>query len=174
MENRTTIAVGSFEVHDGMIAVGDPCYAHLLSFEQFSAKNGKYNAYVVMSDEGRWGMRVAKLIAIHEDDDNGANTKKWEPCDFYLGVDSGTMGIFDNEYHYDHHYNEVLDDDWYERVVINMEGRFGIYDNSCIISESGFGDGSYDVDVIFDNDDGVTICAVAVIFIEEDDEDEYE
>lgn len=176
MENkRTTIMVGTFEVHDGIIVVGDPCYTDVKDLIKTQAKNGKYNAYVVRSNEGDWGIRVAELIAIHEDDDFG--TPLWEICDEGVGVDSGTMGIFDNEYHYVHHYNNKLDGDWYDKVVCGevIDNRFYIDENACFLSESGFGDGYYDVEVVFDREsnDNTTICAVKVIFIDdEDDEDD--
>jgi hypothetical protein len=174
MENkRTTIMVGTFEVHDGIIVVGDPCYADVKDFLKIQSKNGKYNAYVVISDEGDWGIRVAELIAIHEDDDYGI--RLWEIYDDGVGVDSGTMGIFDNEYHYDHHYNNKLDEDWYDEVICEelIDYKYLIDGNACVLSHSGYGDGYYDVEVVFDSEsnDNTTICGVKVIFIEEDYEE---
>lgn len=174
--NRVTIAVGSFEVVDEMIVVGDPCYRNnSSSVGKFIAKNGRYNVYVIMSDEGGWGVRVAKLIAIHEDDDHVGNNKEWVCYDFFLGVDSGTFGIFDNEYHYDNHYDDQLDREWYERCVIEgltKETQYAVYDDSCVISESGYGDGVYFADIMFDNDNDTTICGVAVTFINEDEDED--
>lgn len=166
-----TIGVGTFEVVDEMITVGDPCYDRN-GVEMLKAKNGTYHVFVKMSDEGKWGVRVAELLAIHEDANFGNNDLEWDPCDFSLPVDSGTMGIYDNEYHYDHHYNG-LDEKWYDKNVcdgLDKNCRFHIVDNRCVISESGLGDGCYDVNVVFDDLDTETICAVRIIFIDEDDE----
>jgi hypothetical protein len=169
---RTTIMVGTFEVHDGIIVIGDPCYTDVKHLIKTQAKNGKYNAYVILSDEGAWGVRVAELIAIHEDDDFG--TPLWEIYNEGVGVDSGTMGIFDNEYHYDHHYNNELDGYWYNKVVCDrlLNYKYLIDSDACVLSESGFGDGYYDVEVLFDREsnDNTTICAVKVIFIDEDED----
>lgn len=170
-KKRTTIMVGTFEVHDGIIVVGDPCYTDVKYLIKTQAKNGKYNAYVILSDEGDWGIRVAELIAIHEDDDFG--TPLWEIYNEGVGVDSGTMGIFDNEYHYDHHYNNELDEDWYNEVICDelIDYRYLIDGNACAMCESGYGDGYYDVEVVYDDtNDNATISAVKVIFIGEVEE----
>lgn len=167
MRTRTTIAIGKIEINDGMIAVGDPCYDRD-GIEIMSATNGVYHAFVVVSDEGAWGVRVAELIAIND----GFKHLEWELCDFTLPVDSGTMGIYDNEYHYDHHYNG-LDEEWYEKNVcegLSKNRRYNIVDNRCVLSESGFGDGCYDVYVAFNPNDEREIVAVKIVFIDEDDE----
>lgn len=167
MKGRTTIAVGKFEVNDGMIVVGDPCYDRD-DIEIMEAANGVYHAFAVVSDEGAWGVRVAELIAINDEFIN----LDWVLCGFVLPVDSGTMGIYDNEYHYDHHYNG-LDEEWYDNNVcegLSKDCRYNIVDNKCVLSESGLGDGCYDVYVAFNPNDKREIVAVKIVFIGEDDE----
>ena len=88
----------SFSVESGAVFVSDPCY----QLDTWCAKkltdvrNGKWLATVEYSNEGSWGIRVARLIAWHSDLGNDPEALEFfEPIFGTLGVDSGQMSIFD-------------------------------------------------------------------------------
>ncbi len=170
---RTTIMVGSFVVESGYIVCGDPCYRDRVDVETYACKNGKYNVYIEIGDYADWGKRVAKLIAIHEYDDYDHDTLLWEYNGEMLGVDGGTCGVYDERYWEQYHNNEINFDSWYDKYICGELEDCLTIDNRCVVSSSGFGDGVYDCDLCYDNDDedDNTICAVMITYIEKDDEE---
>jgi hypothetical protein len=88
----------TFEVKSGAVFVSDPCY----KLDTWCAKklenvrNGKWLATVEYSNEGSWGIRVARLVAWHSDlGTNPEALEFFESISGTLGVDSGQMSIFD-------------------------------------------------------------------------------
>lgn len=168
------IKIGSFIVESGNIVCGDTGYTDRVDVETYSCKNGKYNVYVEIGNYDGWGKRIAKLIAIHEHDDYDHDTLLWEYNGEMLGVDSGTMGIFDERYWEVYHYNEINFNTWYDKYICGELDDYLTIDDRCAVSSSGFGDGMYDCDLCYDNDDedDTTICAVMITFIEDEEDDE--
>ena len=79
------------------VMVSDPCYEIPTWCQKSftSVKPGKYHTFVLRTDEEDWGIRCARLFAIHED----AINKKfdWFRLSVNIGVDSGQAGIFSLE-----------------------------------------------------------------------------
>lgn len=149
--------------------ISDPCYdpdtwcAGTLE----NVKSGAYNCYVNFQDTGEFGIRVASIIAVHSEFDN-ENFKNPEiVTNIDVGVDSGQCGIYDLEYFK----RNQPDGEWYDRVYYQASHRndkfdAGTVDGKCFVSASGFGDGSYNCFVKY-NDDG-QIVFIEIRYLEED------
>ena len=152
------------------VVVSDPCY-QIPTWCQAVIDDvlpGNYNATVLKQDEGDWGTRCSKIIAIHQDY-NYTDKFKWEYYSGSIGVDSGQCGIFSmDSYRNDDHQIENGDGDisffsqepwasmrsqdketgeeWYVKMCSWTLGKnqWGVYDKG-IVSSSGFGDGSYNL-----------------------------
>jgi hypothetical protein len=79
------------------------------------------------------------------------------------------MSISDSDYYDAHHLND-LDEDWYDREVTGMfdddnDVDTNIADGKCFISESGIGDGRYEVYGAY-NEYGYLV-AIKVVFLRE-------
>ena len=109
-EDRGTINLGS------KVMISDPCYK-LGTWCQGVLENvlpGEYHCKVAFIDEGQWGIRVSKIMVLHKNYLN--KTLRVEECDFEVGVDSGTAGIYDYDYYAKYHTDKYLDDVWYGRA----------------------------------------------------------
>lgn len=165
-ESRGTIVLGE------KVRISDPCYdpdtwcAGTLE----NVNPGVYNCYVNFKDTGEFGIRVASIIAVHSEFDN-ENFKNPEiVTNIDVGVDSGQCGIYDLEYFK----RNQPDGEWYDRVYYqashkNNKFDAGTVDGKCFVSASGFGDGSYNCFVKY-NDDG-QIVFIEIRYLEEEDEE---
>lgn len=131
------------------VMVSDPCYQPG-TWCQGIIKNMKPGQYMVggeVLDCDSWGKRIAKICIIHEayvyqKDKLALN---WE--DFEVGVDSGQAGIFDLSYYMQNWVDNQTSEAWYSRVCDETYADdgfdFNTLDDKCVVSSSGFGDGSY-------------------------------
>ena len=158
------------------VFVTDPCYgtSTWCQAELHNVSPGAYKCFIILSDEGTWGYRVAelhvvkeKLLSIH--DSLLEVPCSTEPYPATIGVDSGQCGIFEANY-YEH--NQPDDDydnpnSWYRRVcnITCSSAQAGIVDNLGVVTSSGFGDGRYSLYTAKEND---KIVAMKVVFIEKD------
>lgn len=179
-----TIEIGTIQLPNKVI-ISDPCYKTESECNKTVSdmKPGKYHIFLRKSDEKEWGKRVSRLMAIHEDYYNKISWEFASPDSVYdvfplttehhlVGVDSGCMGI----YGYEYFANNVHNEDWYFQVcgLTNIaNGRGGIQDNICAISESGYGDGGYDACIVYDKQDAVAIIIDFGVEENEEDEEEY-
>lgn len=172
----TAEKVGTFRVTSGRIVVADPCYdittrcfvSGLMA--EMNAKNGTWDAYIDYAPDGRIACLYAVNAEIPASSARGWKRTRWTG----IGVDSGTMGIFDGNYHNEHHLGS-LDDDWYDEKIVNANDDYAILDGQGVFSSSGYGDGSYPVEVMEEVNTNL-VCAVQVTFIDpdyEDEEDDY-
>lgn len=157
----------SFNVVGDQLLVSDPCYSGDAIID--SVKPGQWNAGVLKSDEGAWGIRVAELIAVHADYQFESVLSGVPKLDWVrngsVGVDSGQMSITEagKLSGQDGH------EEWYEMVcdITLDKSQWGVLPNG-VVSSSGYGDGGYGV-YIAENDKGETI-GVAVVFISDDED----
>lgn len=168
------VILGNFKTISDKLRISDPCYSRetWCSGAVENAKIGSWLAYVLKSDECLWGKRIAELHAYHDDYANHlTHTRNWQPVDFEVGVDSGQVGIFDEEA-----YRGGTHDEWYDEccnVTLSSSGAGIILGG--VVSSSGYGDGVYTAYTLRNED--AEIIGVKVVFIEpeeevdEDDED---
>ena len=171
--NNSTLELGSFEVTSGRLVVSDPCYKPGLWCvgELDRVKTGNWNATVEYSDEGDWGIRVARLIARHEDVDDLRKLDRLSAT-FGVGVDSGQAGFFDAAHFHDP--TIILDapsktwsenDVWYDSCceITLSKTQAGILPYG-VVSASGYGDGCYDCNYYTDKLGNVV--AAEIVFID--------
>lgn len=144
------------------VVASDPCYS-IPTWCQGVFENvrpGDYVCEVVREDMGEWGMRNTKLFVIHKDYIN--SNKEWRPYDTVMGVDSGQFGIFDfNSYMQASavkdvpKWGTVTDDDFYSAIVhltLETKDKWGMIE-AGVVTSSGYGDGSYDLNLLEDNNE---------------------
>ena len=124
---------------------------------------GEYLVYVTTSESIENKGLITSLLAVHKD--FYPKYKKMPKDDremLYCAVDSGTCGIFDKEYYEQHHSKTStdIDEDWYEKFVINMVD-YNITDNKGAISSTGVGDGYFPV---FAEYSGERAFAIRILF----------
>lgn len=157
------------------VMVSDPCYDDP-TWCQHKLKNvlpGEYSVYNKYHDAGDWGRRNSMLIAVHQDyllDD-----LRWRMCESAnIGVDSGQAGIFDLPYYRKdsvfeneesnflknfRNYSGEEGDVWYSHMcdrTLGDEG-WGHFEHG-VVSQSGYGDGSYNLYLSTINRKVVGIC----------------
>lgn len=170
--------IGEFSVFGGALEVTDPCYAPQDGVVVKNVRNGQYIGFTEIVDEGAWGGRNATLYAINKDyltnnkvAKEGLAQLSWQEHEEYFGVDSGQGGIFDTS-----KYQGGENEEFYDRCCdITLQGLGAGSVDFGVVSSSGFGDGGYGFDVVYD---GQEVVALKVVFIgeeaEEDDENEDE
>lgn len=169
--------LGTFEVTGGTIMCTDPCYDRgTWCQKEVPAKDGRWIAAAVMSDEGSSGVRTARLQVKHEDYDGPDRlTDGGEPVDGSFGVDSGQFGFYDGA-RYPQDPGDYKGGGFYTRVcAVHDYEEAGKYKANGMVDEgpvasSGYGDGSYDVYAVWE--DGRVVALEAVFIDDESDDDE--
>lgn len=171
--------ISTINVESGKIVASDPCYRlGTWCMDTFNVRNGKYYVYLTRKTEDgfeKWGERNWEMLIVHEDFVHfKVEDLCWEMTGGNFGVDSGTFGFFDYDYYAKYHNEDDMDtfDKWYDRKVCNVDGFWHNCDGKGVWCTSGYGDGSYDVYGVYENDEGGDIVALEVVFIYEDEEDE--
>lgn len=178
--------IGTFSLGN-KVMVSDPCYK-LSTWCQGVLKNvksGIWDAYLKMSDEGVWGIRVAELITVNSEhhkehpvimDEYSTIISEYQ--EFEVGVDSGCAGIFDYDYYAKYHTEDENDEKWYETRIINQffptHNSYGwkrsiFTDSEGVASNSGYGDGGYNC-YVARNAEG-EIVGIKIVYISKEDDD---
>lgn len=142
----------TIEIKSGKITFSDPCYrlGAWCAIYNLPFPNGTYR--VVSKGTNRtdgWGTRTAELIIYNIDkvpENEGREMDIWwEELDTEIGVDSGQAGIYDSKYYEKFHSKDNIDESWYDKVgdMTLKERQYGVLDNQCVVSRSGYGDGIY-------------------------------
>ena len=154
---------GVIDITSRRIICSDPCYkSGEWCADSFPAKNGLYRVYIYHTEN-----RNAILEIIHKDYDT--NSVDWDDADSACGVDSGTFGFFDKEY-YDNHHDGELDEEWYDKNVVNADDYL-ITDSAGAWSSSGYGDGMYHLQCVWcnkENDDADSVAGLRALFIDDE------
>lgn len=169
------------------VRVSDPCYDNDVWCKTMltGVLPGKYKVEVERSNEGDWGNRVARLFVKHEDYSHSNN---WE-YHSEIGVDSGQAGIFcESSYRNDELAAGIttppLDcpfvipftnegDVWFDKMCnFTLAGEsWGTYD-SGVVTSSGFGDGSYPLEVVRESNGYIVGMMITYISNEDEEWDE--
>lgn len=176
-----TIDLGTFEMVSDEMAVSDPCYDTDVwcRGELSNVLPGMWEASIIKRDEGEWGQRVARLIAVHEDYAD-SDIEATENAEFEVGVDSGQAGLFDCKHYRDDRViagsEKAIDKNdpgalWYMHCchITLTQMAAGVMPYG-VVSSSGFGDGSYDC--FYGRNENGKIVRVEIEYIPEEEEDE--
>ena len=150
------------------VIVSDPCYEVGIwcQKELSNVLPGVWEVDVRKANVGNYSI-IAELIARH------VGYPACEISEFESGriaVDSGQCGFFDADYYKRHQpdndYNNL--DSWYRRIcgITLSSKRWGTVDDKGVVSDTGHGDGLYDL-YISKNPDG-EIVGMRVEFIDEE------
>lgn len=183
------------------VIVTDPCY-DTETWCQAKLTNvlpGNYVAECLLHDTGDWGVRVDKLLVVHEDymlprsirqhsRINGKPEFDWEVHPEEIGVDSGQAGIFDmKSYRVDGIDMQVPEktydgkifnlpieekgDEWYNKICkfTLSKEKWGSYESGVVCS-SGFGDGGYTLYVSKSNDGKIVAMMIDFQVVEVENE----
>jgi hypothetical protein len=173
-----------FEIVSNKIIASDPCYSIPTWCQGIieNVKNGTWSAET--ESVNSWGKRIAELRIQHI---NAKKTNRWIEIENTFGVDSGQFGFFDfasykndesvkelKKYDFggDFGIDEESGEDWYRACCSLTLGdeQWGVLPNG-VVSSSGYGDGSYGVYGM--KDENGEWCAFQVVFIDSvEDEDE--
>lgn len=158
--------LGSFLVTGEKIHVSDPCYDYPSTgaVTLSNVLSGEYLATIILCDMGRCGTHTAKLSINH-----GDYTKVLsEVFTGNVAVDSGQAGFFDDLYYQKNQGGEFgeIDSFYGLACALTLSKNYGgIMHNRGVVSETGFGDGSYDL-FIGKNMEGKIVSA-SIIFIDD-------
>ena len=179
--------LGSIKLNDTVVA-GDPCYDIKGMVTIQNVLPGRYWAYA------RTNCWVSRLIVIHENfiDNVSIGAESLSALDHYLritkrlschqdiiGVDSGQAGVYDYKYFLQHmkqrNYNDVTS--WYRRIcdmTHTKDGHSCTMDARCAVSQSGCGDGGYEIHIYRQKDTNKAVAFVIDYDVEQDsDEEDY-
>ena len=173
MTDPITLSLGSFFVSGNKIHVSDPCYDYPCSGAVTidNVLSGEYLACLSLYDMATWGIRSANLSIHH------INHKNIVPnicADCLIGVDSGQAGFFDDAYYQQNQGGDFGDLDTFFGLACSLtlsNNRGGIMQDKGVVSDTGFGDGSYPL-YIGKNVDG-KIVAASIIFIDDEELEDF-
>ncbi len=173
-------ALGQFEVVSGQVRISDPCYQKRGTSPMIAgvlpARKGTWLAAIRVSEEKDLGRRVAELLVLHQ---SRPAKLLWREASFFVGVDSGTAGVFDELHFRDDSVRRNQGksanparapakrepgEAWYEEYVVGMKGDAHIIPFG-VITHSGFGDGSYRCRV--SRSAGGQVEAIRIVYIAE-------
>jgi hypothetical protein len=187
-----------FNVTSGKMVCSDPCYEIPTWCQGIveNVKNGKWEAGIASSDEGSGRERISHLWVYNlEAAINNPNlvreieTYQGHELGFVGGVDSGQFGFFDfDHYRNDESAKDLKKYDFGGDYISPKESGEEWYHAACnltlgdeswgvlpfgAVSSSGYGDGSYMVKGIKDNNGQYVAFCVEFIGQDEDDDDDW-
>lgn len=150
---RKVIPLGTFSVVSGTLVVSDPCYTPDVwcRGELKNVRVGEWNASMVETDQGNWGIRVGVLSIRHQDIHSRKGLIRHE-APFEVGVDSGQAGFFDERFYRD---DSVItqqppqswsdgESKWYDYCCsLTLSPTQGGVLPYGAVTSSGYGDGVY-------------------------------
>lgn len=140
----------------------DPCYDTTTWCQQL-LKNVKSGKWVVDYDEDGTQQEIILSIA-HEDYGMTIFSEYDEVVDsVVLGVDSGTIGIFDKRYYENYHYEDKINDKWYEENICDFSNTLrrgaNITDNKGVWVNTSYGDGEFIAEIYMKNGE---VCGIEI------------
>lgn len=167
MENKlAAINLGHINLSNNVM-LSDPCYSigTWCQIQLNNVKKGRYESFVIKSDEGDFGIRCSSLIVKHVDKKFDAFIDFTEH-DGEVGVDSGQAGIFDMSIYPANPQTRTSEDVFYEQCcnLTLSKKHCGILSNGKgLVSSSGYGDGGYPVYYSLDENDQIDYMHIMFI-----------
>ena len=144
----------------------DPCYDTTTWCQQL-LKNVKSGKWVVDYEYNEYedGMQQEIILSLaHKDYGMTIFSDYDEVVDSaILGVDSGTIGIFDKKYYEEYHYANNINDEWYEKNICDFANVLlrgaNITDNKGVWVNTSYGDGEYIAEIYMKNGE---VCGIEI------------
>lgn len=138
----------------------DPCY-DITTWCQQLLKNVKSGKWVV---DYEYNEEVILSIA-HEDYGMTIFSEYDEVVDsIVLGVDSGTIGIFDKRYYENYHYANSINNGWYVKNICDfthtLRRGVNITDGKGVWANTSCGDGEFIAEIYMKNGE---VCGIKII-----------
>ena len=176
-KEKEVISLGTMNVK-GDVYITDPCYnTDTWCMGLVEMKKGEYNCFAHLFDCGIWGERIGILEIILN---NEIGTRlRTDNLGLNIGVDSGQAGFFNKDYYENYHHSNFIDENsedekWYKRVcdITLSDDNCGVIDDEGVVSESGYGDGGYDVYGYYNDNDELVGLRLEFIWEDEEENDE--
>lgn len=129
----------------------DPCY-NIKTWCQELLKNVKEGEWLVYYEYKQFDDDMQQLVILslaHEDYGYSIFSETYDEIQesSILGVDSGNIGVFDKEYYEKYHYNDSINDEWYDNTICNFtkvtRRGLNITENKGVWVNTSYGDGVY-------------------------------
>ena len=182
LDNAQDVEVlGTFENESGVLRVSDPCYdKDVWCASTMNALNGTWKSKIVYQDG-----QVAAILCHHESlDDIEPDSHLWK-FESTAGVDSGQCGVFDDKYFRcdsqvygltREHDKIICDDEPFYSFCCDRtlgEKQAGVLPYGAV-SSSGYGDGSYKVVSVTNEDELVTAVLIDYLGVNSPCREEYD
>ena len=181
--HRTEAMISYGEIMLGKkVRVTDPGYA----LSVWCAKTienmlpGKYDTFATIVNTGMLGRRVSELTIAHKSVEL-SDLKFIKIVTGDIGVDSGNCGFFDYDkfqeakeadilYANEHSINDIgpFTNKWWA-ISDNLRALGGTLDDWGVLSHSGYGDGSYDLYLAYD-ESGENVIAAKIVYLYNEEE----
>ena len=163
----TSITLGFLDLtKEGKVIASDPCYdPDIWCNHEVEVRKGEYIAKAVYGEVPGWGVRVIELTI------NNIHTPKKKATKVigHCCVDSGQCGFFEaSDYRENHTKQETAkSEEWYNRACeITLDDdnhNCGMMGETGAVSESGIGDGCYNLYAGYDNRGQITALRLRYI-----------
>jgi hypothetical protein len=173
-------AVGTFELGSNILRVTDPVYPKdAEGAGTFAAAAGTWSVSVLVGPTS-WRRRVKQLRIRHADTPPAVfdDLTTFSRLETVADVDSGQCGFFDDtRYPVEPEQFECEDGTFYDQCCqitgdLQLQGAAALHEGFGAVARSGFGDGSYEVLVVRNEQDQVV--AACLLFIDELESDKPE
>lgn len=149
------------------IYLTDPCY-DITTWCQQLLKNVRSGKWVIDYEYNKLKNKTEQEVVLsiaHEDYGMTIFNEYDEKIDSVeLGVDSGTIGIFDKEYYEKYHFDNKIDDIWYEENICDFSNTLrrgaNITDNKGVWVNTSYGDGEFIAEIYMKNGE---VCGIEII-----------
>lgn len=160
--------------------ISDPCYDSntWCAGTLHKVLPGKWEAFIERDSETD---RIGHLWARHS---SHATLKREDinlRTDIDVGVDAGLAGIYDLDYFNQYHKPKKDDQEdpehytWYRTNIIRFGKKdYKVIDDKCVISCTGWGDGSYICNIAKDDQDNIVGIHLDYLMDYEEEDEEYE
>lgn len=156
---------------NGKICLGDklyltdPCYAISVECQQLLENvNSGIWSVAYNCNEYEDNRKEVILSLNHEDYNNIFEDYEEKITSKELGVDSGTIGVFDREYYEEYHFDNGIDNNWYEKNICdfehNIQEGLNLTENKGVWIYTSCGDGSFVANLYLKND---KVCGIEII-----------
>lgn len=128
----------------------DPCY-DITTWCQQLLKNVKSGKWVVDYEYNEFedGMEQQVILSVAHEDYGMTIFEDYDEVvdSAFLGVDSGTIGIFDKDYYKKYHFENKIDENWYSKNICDftktLRRGVNITDDNGVWVNTSYGDGEY-------------------------------